>query len=98
MIPVGTTVHWNFQTSGTDALRITLDGQPYPSEKKIKIILFFKTHFKDTRYTVLYLTTKELKGIPYRLPIAATPDNYQSINVEKIQDSLKMISLFSFCW
>jgi len=88
VIPVGTTVHWNFQTSGTDALRIALDGQPYPSEKKNQNnFIFSKRILKDTRYTVFVSNNEGAKGDSVSFTIAATPDNYPSINVEKIQDS-----------
>jgi hypothetical protein len=88
VVPAGTTIHWNFQTSGTDALRIILDGQPYTSEKKnLNNFVFSKRILKDMRYTIFVSNNEVAKGDSVSFSIAATPDNFPSINVEKIQDS-----------
>jgi hypothetical protein len=88
IVPAGTSVNWDFQTSGTDVVKINIDGQTYTSEKKGKDnFVFSKKILKDTRYTIFVSNSEVEKGDSVSFSIAATPDNFPSISVEKIQDS-----------
>jgi len=88
IIPAGTTVDWNFETSGTDDVKISIDGQIFASSKNGKDkFSFSKKIIKDTRYTVLVSNNEVSKGDSVAFTITATPDNFPSINVEQIRDS-----------
>ena len=88
IVPTGTTVNWNFETSGTDDVKIIIDGQSFASSKNGKDnFSFSKRIIKDTRYTILVSNKEVDKGDSVSFTIAATPDNFPSINVEQIRDS-----------
>lgn len=88
IVPVGTIVNWDFQTSETDIVKIIIDGQANISDKKGKNnFMFSKKILKDTRYTILVANHEVENGDSVSFTIAATPDSYPSISVEKIQDS-----------
>ncbi|HND82202.1 MAG TPA: hypothetical protein PKY54_02595 [Chitinophagales bacterium] len=88
LVPVGSSVHWDFETSGTDNVKIAFDGQLYHAVKNNNNqFTFSKKITRDTRYTV-YVANHEIEnGDSVSFTIAATPDNFPSISVEKIQDS-----------
>ncbi|MBP8192139.1 MAG: hypothetical protein KAX69_00945, partial [Chitinophagales bacterium] len=90
IVPTGTSVNWNFETSGTDEVKIIIDGQVFSSVKNGKDnFSFSKKIIKDTRYTVLVSNSEVDKGDSVSFTIAATPDNFPSISVERIQDSIQ---------
>lgn len=90
IVPAGTLVNWNFETSGTDDVKISIDGQAFSSEKNGKDnFSFSKKIIKDTRYTVLVSNNEVDKGDSVSFTISATPDNFPSISVERIQDSIQ---------
>ena len=90
IVPAGTLVNWNFETSGTDDVKISIDGQTFSSEKNGKDnFSFSKKIIKDTRYTVLVSNNEVDKGDSVSFTISATPDNFPSISVERIQDSIQ---------
>jgi hypothetical protein len=88
VVPAGTTVHWNFETAGTDDVKISIDGQTYSTEKNDKDNFSFTRRIvKDTRYTILVSNREVSHGDSVSFTIAATPDNFPGINVEQVQDS-----------
>jgi hypothetical protein len=88
VVPAGTGVQWNFETSGTDAVKIMIDGQSYPAQKNgVNKFAFSRRILKDTRYTVFVSNSEVSKGDSVSFTIAATPDNYPTINVEQAVDS-----------
>ncbi len=88
VVPAGTTVNWNFETSGTDEVKINLDGASYASQKTGKDkFSFSRKILRDTRYTVFVSNREVDKGDSVSFTISATPDNFPSINMERIQDS-----------
>jgi len=90
IIPTGTTVNWNFETSGTDDVKISIDGQTFASVKNNKDnFSFTRRIIKDTRYTILVSNNEVEKGDSVSFTISATPDNFPSINVEQIKDSIQ---------
>lgn len=90
IVPAGTLVNWDFETSGTDDVKISIDGQTFSSEKNGKDnFSFSKKIIKDTRYTVLVSNNEVDKGDSVSFTISATPDNFPSISVERIQDSIQ---------
>lgn len=90
IVPAGTTVNWNFETSGTDNVKILIDGQAFSSEKNGKDnFTFSRRIIKDTRYTVLVSNNEVEKGDSVSFTISATPDNFPSISVERVQDSIQ---------
>ncbi|MFN8296534.1 MAG: DUF4175 family protein [Chitinophagales bacterium] len=90
IVPAGTSVNWNFETSGTDDVKISIDGQIFSSAKNGKDnFTFSKKIIKDTRYTILVSNAEVDKGDSVSFTISATPDNFPSISVERIQDSVQ---------
>ena len=96
VVPTGTSVNWNFETSSTDVIKIFMDGQQYNASSNGKDkFSFSKKIIKDTRYTILVSNNEVDKGDSVSFTISATPDNFPSINVERIQDTLnKDFALF----
>ncbi len=90
IVPTGTSVNWNFETSGTDDVKILIDGQTFSSVKNGNDkFSFSKKIIRDTRYTILVSNNEVDKGDSVSFTISATPDNFPSINVEQIQDSVQ---------
>ena len=90
IVPAGTLVNWDFETSGTDDVKISIDGQTFSSTKNGKDkFTFSKKIIKDTRYTVMVSNSEVDKGDSVSFTIAATPDNFPSISVEQIQDEVQ---------
>lgn len=88
VVPAGTTVSWNFETSGTDAVKINLDGESHSSQKTGRDkFTYSRRIIRDTRYTVLVSNREVDKGDSVLFTIIATPDNFPSISIEQIQDS-----------
>lgn len=88
IVPAGTAVHWNFETSGTDVVQIFIDGQIVTAQKNGKNnFSFSKKIIQDTHYTVFVSNNDVSTGDSVSFTIAATPDNFPNISVEKIQDS-----------
>lgn len=96
VVPAGTTVNWNFETSGTDAVRIEMDGQTFETEKSgDNRFRFIKRILRDTRYNIIVSNHEVDKGDSVAFSISATPDNFPVINVEQVQDSTqKDLSVF----
>jgi len=90
-VPIGTIIHWNFTTSGTDALNIIIDGEAAKATQNgTDQFTFSKKINKDTRYTI-FVSNKEVNhSDSISFVISATPDNFPNINVEKIQDSTQL--------
>lgn len=87
IVPAGTTLQWNFETSGTDEVNIYMEDQQYAAQPSGKNkFVFSKRILKDTRYTVVVSNKQVAKGDSVSFTIAATPDNFPTINVEQIQD------------
>ena len=90
MVPAGTSINWNFETSGTNNVNIIIDGQTYSSKNNGKDKFSFdKRIVKDTRYTILVSNNEVPFGDSVSFVITALPDNFPSMNVEKIQDSIQ---------
>ena len=90
IVPAGTLVNWIFETSGTDEVNIIIDGQSFSSVKNGRDnFTFSKKILKDTRYTVLVSNKEVNNGDSVSFSISATPDNFPSISVEQIRDSVQ---------
>ncbi|MCB0507007.1 MAG: DUF4175 domain-containing protein [Bacteroidetes bacterium] len=88
VVPAGTTIQWNFETSAADVLKVITDNTIATAKQNEKnSFTFSKKILNDTRYTVWVSNKLVNKGDSVSYLIAATPDNYPGINVEKIQDS-----------
>ena len=76
VVPTGTSVNWNFETSSTDVIKIFMDGQQYNASSNGKDkFSFSKKIIKDTRYTILVSNNEVDKGDSVSFTISATPDN-----------------------
>jgi hypothetical protein len=88
IVPAGTTVNWNFETSGTDNVTVSIDNQLYTAQKTGNDrFTFSKKIVRDTRYTIIVSNAEVDKGDSVAFTVAATPDNFPTINVEQIQDA-----------
>ncbi len=90
IVPVGTLIEWNFQTSGTDNVKIVMDGQSYTAEKKgAENFSFSKRILKDEQYTLFVSNYEVAIGDSISFTIQATPDNFPAIYAEQIKDSIQ---------
>jgi len=91
VIPEGTTIHWNFNVSGTDELRLKFQNEPSSSkaESKGKNLFFYERQVKASANYKINLKNKSAVNkdeISFYLEVI--PDLFPKISLEQLKDTL----------
>lgn len=90
IVPVGTRISWNFNTSHTDDLILSFNNKQVEAEAiNADSYQYKKTQFRDEIYKVYISNQYMPQGDSVSYSINVIPDNHPTINVQAIQDSLE---------
>ncbi len=89
LIPEGTRVNWNFNTSKTDKLSVVLRDETVELNRNGENNFSFSEQFrKSSEYTVIGSNEYLKAGDSLRYTVTVIPDLYPSISVAGVEDSL----------
>jgi hypothetical protein len=89
LVPEGTRVNWNFNTSKTDKLSMVLGDETVELNRNGENNFSFSEQFrKSSEYTVIGSNEYLKAGDSLRYTVTVVPDLYPSISVAGVEDSL----------
>lgn len=95
LVPEGTRVNWNFNTSKTDKLSMVLGDETIELNRNGENNFSFSEQFrKSSEYTVIGSNEYLKAGDSLRYTVTVVPDLYPSISVAGVEDSLNPKRIF----
>ncbi len=90
VIPAGTNVNWEFNTKNTDEVQLRFsDSAPFLKESKSGVFNYTSRIVKDKKYKVFTSNEFLHPNDQVEYSITVVSDEYPSIAVEEVQDSLQ---------
>ncbi|MCO5232808.1 MAG: hypothetical protein M9888_03590 [Chitinophagales bacterium] len=96
IVPIGTIIHWNFNTTNTQQLAISFldENKKYLSSTDGTTYSFQRTANKDISYKLYAYNNDKPKGDSVLYTISVIEDQFPAIQVQQIEDSTQKDILF----